>query len=446
MSQYMQDLHKHFQDLGEALYADLKAGEDLVLNYSAEKGIYLRFNGNRVRQNTDVEQVWLSLKFYSNGRNLEKARTLSGNIATDKKMLTVFLQECRSEAQHLPSDPNQVPVVNHGQSHEEFRGTLLAPTDLIRSVATVAEGSDLAGLYFGGTVIQAVSNSKGQNHWFATESFFLDYSLYNGPKASKAVYAEMHWKEEDWKANFARAKEQLALLEKPQQNIKPGKYRTYLAPAAVAELLGMFGWGALSAAAWKQGRSAFKKLADKEVQLSPLFRLQENFALGLSPRFNSLGEVAPECITLIEKGEIQQLLVSSRSEKEYGLKANGAAEGESPRSLDISAGKISEKDILRELGTGLYLSNLHYLNWSDPVSARVTGMTRYACFWVEQGQIVGPIKDLRFDESLFEALGAKLLALTDKPEISPSTSTYGGRALGGSRSPGMLIDDFTFTL
>jgi predicted Zn-dependent protease len=80
------------------------------------------------------------------------------------------------------------------------------------------------------------------------------------------------------------------------------------------------------------------------------------------------------------------------------------------------------------------------------VSARVTGMTRYACFWVENGEIVGPIQDMRWDESLYDALGDKLLALTTHTAIDPAVDTYYHRALGGSRTPGALIDKFTFTL
>ncbi|MGI9134978.1 MAG: TldD/PmbA family protein, partial [Rhodoferax sp.] len=78
--------------------------------------------------------------------------------------------------------------------------------------------------------------------------------------------------------------------------------------------------------------------------------------------------------------------------------------------------------------------------------ARVTGMTRYACFWVEDGAIVGPINDLRWDESLYDALGTKLLALTDWAEIDPASGTYFMRSLGGARVPGALIDAWTFTL
>jgi predicted Zn-dependent protease len=102
--------------------------------------------------------------------------------------------------------------------------------------------------------------------------------------------------------------------------------------------------------------------------------------------------------------------------------------------------------VLAELDTGLYLSNLHYLNWSDRPTARITGMTRYACFWVENGKIVAPIENLRFDETLYNCWGSNLIDLTDTAEFVPEVDTYGNRQLGGSWVPGMLIDDFTYTL
>ncbi len=177
-----------------------------------------------------------------------------------------------------------------------------------------------------------------------------------------------------------------------------------------------------------------------------LLKLHRAGAIGLTPRFNDLGEVSETVLPLITAGQVATLLVSARTSKEFGLASNGASVSEGPRALDVAPGTLDGTDILRELGTGLYLSNLHYLNWSDPVSARVTGMTRYACFWVENGEIVGPIKDMRWDESLYEALGSKLIALTQHTSIVPAVDTYFQRALGGSRTPGALIDNFTFTL
>jgi len=443
---FMQRVQMHFDNICADLLGRLVAGEEATINISAEETLFVRFNGNRVRQNTDVEQIGISLRLQGNGRSVEKSCTLSGTMDADRAAVLQLLQGCRYEVAVLPVDPNQVAMQNNGSSNEEFRGALLQAHEVVPAVVMPADGCDLAGLYAGGVIIRGNKNSHGQSHWFATETFFLDYSIYNGAKAAKGSYAGSRWDASEWAANLAHTRKMLALLDKPPQDVKPGQYRTYLAPRAFSELIGMLGWSALSASAWKQGRSPFKRLAEKEARLSPMLNIDENFALGLTPRFNGLGEVSPRNLPLIREGELQSLLVSSRSAKEYGLLANGASENESPRVMDVATGTLQDHNVLETLGTGLYLSNLHYLNWSDPVSARVTGMTRYACFWAEGGEIVGPIKDLRWDESLYDALGAKLIALTSHAEIDPATGTYFQRWLGGSRTPGALIEDFTFTL
>ncbi len=439
-------VRRHFDQLCSELLERLSADEEATINICAEQSLFLRFNGRRVRQNTDVEQMTLSVRLQKNGRTVEQSRTLSGDDEGDQAALTALLASCRQEAALLPLDPHQVAIKNHGSSSEEFRGALLAPDALLRAVLEGAQGCDLAGFYAAGSIIRGNRNSKGQSHWFASETFFLDYSLYKGFKAAKGCYAGSHWNSDDWTRKLRATRALLQLLDQPQQDVKPGAYRTYLAPRAFSDLVGMLGWNALSAAAWKQGRCPLKKLAENQARLSSLLNICENFGLGLTPRFNSLGEVSAPSLTLIGDGELKTLLVSSRSAKEYGLQANGASETETPRALDVRTGSLREDEVLKELGRGLYLSNLHYLNWSDLACARVTGMTRYACFWVDGGEIVGPIKDLRWDESLYGALGSKLMALSAQAEIDPATDTYFQRSLGGSRTPGALIDQFTFTL
>lgn len=437
---------RSFDAVADKVLANLQVDEAVTLNLAAEETLFIRFNSNKVRQNTQVEQLVMTLQLQAAGRTSEMSRTLSGNIETDCEAMLNVLSLCREESSILPLDPHQVPLENHGCSDETFRGVLLHVDAVVDAVLGPAQGSDLAGLYAAGSIIRANRNSKGQRHWFASQSFFMDYSLYDGSRAVKGNYASSQWDQTQWVANLAHSKNLLSLMAKPLQTVRPGTYRTYLAPCAVADLVGMLGWDALSASAWKQGRSPFKKLADKECSLSVQLHITENFGLGLSPRFNELGEVSEPMLALITAGQLSNLLVSARTSKEFGLVSNGASASEGPRALDMAPGTLEEKAVLQQLGTGLYLSNLHYLNWSDPVSARVTGMTRYACFWVENGEIVGPIKDMRWDESLYEALGSKLVALTQHTAVVPSVDTYSQRALGGSRTPGALIDHFTFTL
>jgi predicted Zn-dependent protease len=76
----------------------------------------------------------------------------------------------------------------------------------------------------------------------------------------------------------------------------------------------------------------------------------------------------------------------------------------------------------------------------------MTGMTRFATFWVEEGKIVAPVNVLRFDDTIFRMLGENLEALTTETELILETGTYRERALASMRLPGALLSELAFTL
>ena len=73
-------------------------------------------------------------------------------------------------------------------------------------------------------------------------------------------------------------------------------------------------------------------------------------------------------------------------------------------------------------------------------------MTRFATFWVENGEIQAPLNVMRFDETIYRVLGENLLGLTSEREMILDPSTYSGRSTDSGRMPGALVEDFTFTL
>ncbi|MGD1899385.1 MAG: metallopeptidase TldD-related protein, partial [Phormidesmis sp.] len=216
---------------------------------------------------------------------------------------------------------------------------------------------------------------------------------------------------------------------------------------AVADIIDTIAWGGgLGEAALRQGNTAFSRLEAGEVTLSEQFSLEENFEQVRLPRFNSSGVIAPTRLPIIDRGRWVNSLINGRSAKEYGKASNGANPEEAMRAPAVAPGTLQESDILAALDTGLYVSNLHYLNWSDLNAGRITGMTRYACFWVEQGEIVAPIENLRFDDSLYRFLGEGLIGLSNQQTFVPAVGTYDQRSLGGMWVPGMLIEGFRYTL
>ncbi len=339
------------------------------------------------------------------------------------------------------------------QTREIFRNVssdrLLSGSALAYKVLSPVRSLDFAGLYAGGISYRAYADSEGKRHWFEAPTFTLDYSLFGDRpnQAVKSTIAGRRWQQDSYTKSVAAAEQQLALLSRPVRHVPKGTYRTYLAPAAVADLMDTLVWGGgLGESALRQGNSAFGKLESGEAMLSKLFSLEENFKRVGIPRFNSSGEIAPVRLPIIQSGRWVNSLINSRSAKEYNKISNGANKQEAMRAPAVAPGTLKETEILAQLGTGLYLSNLHYLNWSDLSAGRVTGMTRYACFWVEEGEIVAPIDNLRFDDDLYRFLGEGLLGLGDRQTFVPSVGTYNQRSLGGMWVPGMLIDQFRYTL
>ncbi|MEL6260812.1 MAG: metallopeptidase TldD-related protein [Cyanobacteria bacterium J06626_6] len=443
-----------FQQLVEALGDHVSALSETAFTVaiSGEESQFTRFNSARVRQTGQVKDGQMRLTLMGSDRTAAVTLPFCGDFSADWPLVQAAIAQLTAELPLLPVDPYLVrPTLSqhsNPQTREVHSGRLLPHTAVASTLLSPVQGLDFSGLYAGGRAYRAYADSMGKRHWFETPSFTLDYSLFGGStQAVKGTLAGRHWSEPDYLRDIAATQAQLKLLSQPAISVPRGCYRTYLAPAAVADIIDTIIWGGgLGEAALRQGSSAFEKLEQGRSQLSEKFSLGEDFQrIGL-PRFNDSGEMSPAQLPIIQQGRWANALVNSRSAKEYGKRSNGANQDESMRAPTVAPGQLSAEDILSTLGTGLYVSNLHYLNWSDLSAGRMTGMTRYACFWVEAGEIVAPIENLRFDDNLYRFLGEGLIDLTCQQTFLPAVGTYDRRSLGGMWMPGMLIDQFRYTL
>jgi predicted Zn-dependent protease len=441
----------HFEQLSQIAFDSLKKDEHLFITLAGEQSQFIRVNGARVRQSGTIEDTELTLNLLHSTegdlRKGERTFTITGELHLDRETLMRELEILSAEVPSLPTDPFAQLPKDTGSSVSDQKGDLLAPENAIDALLPALQNTDVVGIYASGTSVRAMSNSAGQSHWFSTENFSFDYSMYTpSQRALKATYAGRSFDPKAYQHQLEGSRAQLPVLGRPARRIPRGEYRTYLAPAAVSDLIGMLSWGGVSEASIRQGDSPLRHMRSGERALSSKFSLIEDFSGGEVPRFNSEGELAPLQLALISEGKLAGSLVSSRTSKEYGVVSNGANAWETLRSPSVAAGSLRENEILKKLGEGLYLNNLHYLSWSDQAGGRITGMTRYACFWVENGEIVAPIENLRWDDSLFSLLGSELLECTLERAYEPSVMTYGMRQLGGAWLPGMLISKMKFTL
>ena len=440
-------MEKIFNALGQSLFSELNDGENLILSFYGENSQFVRFNNASVRQTGLVDDADVGLKFIANGRTCSGGFTVSGNFDTDIMRGHAEIDRMRSESNQIPEDPFLVMPENSGSSHEIKNANGLAFDDAVDAILPAVSGVDFVGILANGKMYRGSANNLGQKHWFETESFCLDYSLVTPEhQMVKGCYAGSDWNQNDYESYVKRSRDKLTLMERKPVKIDTGEYRTWFEAAAVADFLGMFSWNGISEASLRQGCSGFGRMRHDDVRLSTKFSVVEDFSPGFCPKFNSNGEISPDSISLIENGSLKNTLVSSRSAKEYGVESNFAEGDEHLRSPRMEPGGLNHNEVTKNIDKGLFLSNIHYLNWSDNAGGRITGLTRYACFWVEGGEIVAPIETMRFDDSFYRFFGDELVEVEDKLTVVPEVHTYGQRSLGATTCPGILVESFALTL
>ena len=440
-------MENKFKNISRTIYSQLKKDELLTLSFTGEESQFIRLNNAKIRQTGLVNDADIHMKMIANGTTCTGSFTLSGNDDIDTKRAKLEIDRMRLESTQILKDPYLIKPGGSGSSREIKKSNGLSFNDAVDAILPAIQGVDFVGILSNGKMYRGNSNSLGQEHWFETESFSLDYSLVAANhQMVKGTFAGTDWDQNEYEHYLAQSKKKLELMELSPVKLETGNYKTWFEPAAVSDFLSMFSWNGISEASIQQGCSGFGKMRNDGARLSSKFSISEDFSSGLVPKFNSDGEVSDKELKIISSGELKNTLVSSRTANEYNRTSNFAEAGEYLRSPFMEPGALDQSDVLKEIDKGLYLSNIHYLNWSDNPNGRITGLTRYACFWVENGEIVGPINTMRFDDSFYNYFGDNLLQVGNKTEFIPNTSTYGNREIGGTTCPGILADSFALTL
>jgi predicted Zn-dependent protease len=439
-------MKQRFYDLADQLFQRLSGNEILLLTLESEASDFIRFNQSKVRQSGSVEQLLLKLELI-NGQRHGITQVMLGNAASDLDRTKQQLQLLRETLPHLPDDPYLLYNKTPQNSDEDESIEAPCSSAIMEEVVMAGRGLDLVGIYAGGMIYRGFANSLGQRNWFAQTSYNLNWSLYHcADKAVKQSQAGMRWDSDEFTRKIELGRLQLEAFKQPVKTLQPGDYRTYLSPAAVHELINFLNYSAFSIKRHKTQTTPLLAMIADGLELSPLFSAIECTAQGTGPRFQDQGFLRPDQVPLIKNGKIAGALISPRSAREYAMQTNGASEREMPEALRIAGGELSEGDILKTLGTGLYVSNLWYVNCSDRSGARFTGMTRFATVWVEGGEIVAPVSVMRFDDTLYRMFGSELEGLTRESALILSDETYDQRSTECGWMPGALLKSFRLTL
>ncbi len=423
-----------------------RAGARAAVSGGGERSAFVRLNHGRVRQAGSVTDGALTVAWRVGARHASATVTLSGDDGEDRARLDALCDDLAAVVSSLAPDPHLRRPPGGESSRVVRGGTLPEGPALAAELVDAADGADVVGILAAGPAWRGFADDDGTRHWHEAVSWSLDVStVAGGDRAVKTTLGGDAWDGARVAGALAEARERAALLTRAPVVKPPGTYAAWLAPAAVVELLDLLSWGDLGGRSQVTGASALARLVRGDAALHPDVHLDEDVAGGLAPAFSAEGFLRQETTPLIASGRHAGALISPRTAAEHGLDTTGADPGEAPVSLSMRAGDLPDSDVLSVLGTGVWVSNLWYLNHSDRAAGRVTGMTRFATLWVEGGEIVGPLAVMRFDGSVYDILGRDLAAIGAVAPRQPSVSTYGSRQLGSVRAPGVLTR-LAFTL
>lgn len=438
----------------ETVAAGLSAGDELWCHVAAESSDFVRLNHAKIRQAGAVDQMVIELRLVRGRRQATSRATLGPAAEQMLAELQTMFGELEALVDLVPEDPylllDDHPRRSDGVDTESESES--SPADAHAAVNTIIDAAgdlDLVGIWASGWIERGVLSSRGHRLWHRATTWSFDWSVYlaSGPYQDKAVTSQRGgttWQPSEVIAAIDEARGLLPILAREPKVLEPGAYRTWLAPKAVAELVGMFNWGGFSTRAQRTNTSVLQELVDGRQSLSPLLTLAHDPAAGGSPLFTSNGHELPGRVDLISQGALVGSLTGARSAAEYGVPIN--ADGEAASDLVCAAGDLPDAAVCSRLGTGVHVADCWYTNWSDRNRARATGMTRFHSFWVENGEIVAPLSVMRFDDSLIDGFGANLEALGERIEIAPATGTYGSRRLGHTATPGAMLSEWRYPL
>ena len=234
-----------------------------------------------------------------------------------------------------------------------------------------------------------------------------------------------------------------AVRSRAPRDLEPGVYPVFLEAYAVGDLLMYMGYLGFSALAVQEGRS-FLGGHFGETLVDPRISIWDD---GLDPAgmplpFDFEG-VPKQRVDIIRNGvaigvvyDRQTAAREGRESTGHGLPAPNTM-GPLPANLFMAPGNATREEMLRSLDRGLWVTRFHYVNPVHPLRAVLTGMTRDGTFLVEDGEITTPVKNLRFTQSVLEALN-HVVAVGERTTLQ--RVWYGGR-----RSPDLALGEFRFS-
>jgi len=429
--------------LAHAQREGVSEAEALVM---ADDSALTRFANSEIHQNVAESNVVINLRVVvgkrvgvaSSGRTDEEGlRRLAENAATIARVV-----EDLDDWAGLPG-PTEIQDVAAAYSAATAGASPEFRAEAVRAVIGAADDAGVTayGSFATGTESVAVANSAGTlAAGTRTTSQLITVSMGPGGGSGYAESAAVDATTID-AAAIGREAAGKAGATANAISIEPGDYPVVLEEYAVVDLLDMLGYLGFSALAVQEERSFFEP--GKRIGSDLVTIVDDGYDPAGLPIWFDYEGVAKQRVALIEGGLCRNVVYDAQTAARDGVASTGHGlpapnpYGPFPINMFMDAGTSSREALIGGLDRGLLVTRFHYTNPVHPKLAIVTGMTRDGTFLVEGGELVGPVKNLRYTQSYLEALAGTVAVASERKTLRGF--------LGGVVVPALRIDGWTFT-
>lgn len=407
-----------------------------------------RFADSRVHQNVARSDGEARLRVVVDGSRVGVAVTNQ----LDHRAIRRAAEQARDIARHSPPDPHYAGMPSGEQAYSAagsddgetagcppgVRAALVA-----EMLAELPAGVLGAGYVETGRVEQTIANSFGLAGRHAGTQARASILASGEDSTGHAEGGASALSRLDVARLGARAARKEELGRHPR-NVDPGTWSVVLEPGATEVLVQFLDFMAFGGRDFNDGRSALSGRLGDQV-CSERVTIVDDALSPLLPGvpFDAEG-TAKRRVPLIDAGRAASVGHDRSTAAAAGTRSTGHAlpppnpYGPVPAHIIMEGGTASLEELVAGCERGLYVTRFHYSNVVHPLQTSITGMTRDGTFLIEDGRLVGGVHNLRFTQSILDAL-------SHVEEVGRDVEVASDAFFGAAAAPAVRLTKFAFT-
>ena len=428
---------------------DWPGTDDVEVTVNASSSGVTRYANSQIIQNTERDELRVYVRAVTGGR---AAAATTNQLS--REHLERAVRGALEAAESSPPDedfPGLADPAVVGRAEAIGRSDpATSATSAIERAAAVREilgatgGGSAAGIVETSTQAYGVFNSRGidcfDTYTRAVATALVDDGEATGwGESSSHAVADLDW------ASVGRVATQKAAAGHDAGDAAPGDYEVVLEPPAIAVLLDYLSYVGFGAKQVVDGESFLATRSGGEVA-APSVTITDD---AWHPRSVGIGfdfeGVPRQRVAVVEDGIARAPVTDLRTAPQLGTAPTGHNSGSNEfgpyaSNVVLEVGDQTYEDLVGGVADGLLVTRFHYVNVLDRTSTLITGMTRDGTFRIRDGAIAEPVRNLRFSQSVLEALAAVTGIGRDLSAFAPDFSSFGSTV-----APAVRVGRFRFS-